>query len=67
MALPFESLPLRKITKQKGVEKIDTFCFLCLVASLLVDQGIENKRMQLAAFCAVRLARAPAASRRDGS
>ena len=50
----FESLPLRKITKQKGVEKSTPFVLFLPSASLLAGGGKENK-IATCRFCAVSL------------
>ena len=50
----FESLPLRKTTKQKGIEKSIPFVFYTLSQACLQTR-CEKQRERLATFCAVGL------------
>ena len=51
----FESLPLRKTTKQKGIEKSIPFVFIPLAQVYLQTEVWKTKDGRLAAFCAVGL------------
>ena len=51
----FESLSLRKPTKQKGIEKSIPFVFYTFVQVYLLTKGMKNKNCRLADFCVVGL------------